>query len=73
MTIRPIEKYGWGLKEDDRTSETYINYKDDTLIAFHVGGAVFICPEDGKDAFLSFDELQSVYETAKQMKDYKRQ
>ena len=40
---------------------------------FNIGGSVVICPEDGKDAFFSLDELQAVYETAKQMKDYKRQ
>lgn len=68
---KPMWKYGWEYIRCDENKEVYSNKESFGTITIYKSGSINVSTEDDKDnndVFLSYEELEAIYEKAKQIR-----
>lgn len=66
---RPIEKYGWEYNGSNKTLETEVFKRSAHVMNIYKDGSIHINNSNLSFNVFEFEELQAIYETAKQIKE----
>ena len=66
--MRPIEKYGWKYYGTNNELETEVFKRDVYTMNIYKDGSIHISNSNLKFNIFTFEELQAIYETAKEIK-----